>query len=449
MDDSMMEVLFECVLLSALALPACGGDDGNVDRDEETSGDGDGDPTGDGDGDPTTGDGDGDGDPTTGDGDGDGDGDTKPELGDTPNVLCEAAVTNLGVIVEELASADPDPLAVEAAYVDTGLQEFVQLAGAVTGRVEDGLLIDDAAILTSIDAAVDGGDVLDLIDAEYRIYLAMFLYIRHEISDVAATLPDPANDPALLYQRWDASYCYWDGGLRPLAQIADGVGLEGDTIEADIDAAFQRGHAGIEGVQPWAIDEFEVPAAKQEAEKSMYIVAHRLVMQWSADAAAEGDADLASQLARMAHGAFQIIEDRINSKNTPAIATIEAALLGDPAQIDAEQILLDMNIAFAKRTRRYTDLALPDVGDLMGTAEGFAGANEGATYSKLVEPFMTELDGFDREAYRATWATWIEAVENDDLAAGEPAATELTEWNCQFQAALGLAQCSHDIDEMP
>ena len=63
--------LFGLALLSALALPACGGDDGNVDRDEETSGDGDGDPTGDGDGDPTTGDGDGDGDPTTGDGDGD------------------------------------------------------------------------------------------------------------------------------------------------------------------------------------------------------------------------------------------------------------------------------------------------------------------------------------------------------------------------------------------
>jgi hypothetical protein len=106
-----------------------------------------------------------------------------------------------------------------------------------------------------------------------------------------------------------------------------------------------------------------------------------------------------------------------------------------------------MNIAFAKRTRRYTDLALPSVGDLMGTAEGHTGANEGSTYSKLIEPFMAELDGFDAASYRAAWVTWIEAVANDDLAAGEPAATELVDWNCQYQLALGIAECTFDIDE--
>jgi hypothetical protein len=293
-------------------------------------------------------------------------------------------------------------------------------------------------------AAITNGealDLLDLLDIEWRIYLVMQQYIRHEISDVAATLPDPANDPALLYARWDAAYCYWDGALRPLGQIADGIGLPGDSIEADIDAAFERGHASIEGLEPWAIDEWELPAAKQQLEKTTYALAHRLVMQWSAEAASEADA----ALAREAHGAFQMIEDRIASKNTPAIAYIEDALLGDPSAIDADEILLDLNIAFAKRTRRYTDLAITD--DLLGTPGAYAGANEGATYSKLIEPFMLELEGFDLDAYRQTWADWIDAIEADDLAAGQVASDELTQWNCQFQTALGIAECTHAIDE--
>jgi hypothetical protein len=343
--------------------------------------------------------------------------------------------------VSENQSGAPDVLAVEAAYVGTGLQQLVQLSGAVTGRIEAGVLIDDAAIL----AAIADGSPAALIDVEWTIYLAMQQYIRHEISDVAGMLPDPANDPALLYARWDAAWCYWDAGLRPLAQQADAIGLAGDTIEADIDAGFAWGHDGIEGEVEWAIDEWSVPPAKQVVEKSMYTLAHRLVMSWSADAASNADA----LAARRAHGAFQIIEDRINTKNTPAIAVIEAALLGDPAQIDADDILRQMNIAFAKRTRRYTDLALPDVGDLMGVPEGHTGANEGSTYSKLIEPFMAELDGFDAAGYRQAWDTWITAVAADDVAAGQPAAATLTDWNCQYQLSLGIAECTWDIDEQP
>lgn len=427
--------------ITLTALTACVDDAAGTTSDETEGGDGDGDPsTGEGDGDPSTGDGD--GDPSTGDGDGDGDGD-KPELGATPNVLCEASLANLALIVAENDGPNPDPLTIEAAYVDTGLQEFVQLAGAVLGRVEAGLLLDDAAILASIDAAVSVGDPKDMLDVEWRIQFVMHQYLRHEISEVASTLPDPANDPALLYARWDAGYCYWDGGLRPLAQLADAVGLPGDSIEADIEAAFERGHAGIEGVEPWAIDEWELPPAKQQAEKSTYAFAHRLVMQWSADAAAEPDPDRASEIAREAYGAFQLIEDRVATKNTPAIAYIEDALLGDPAAIDPDEILDQMNIAFARRARTYTDAALPGVEDLMGTPGGVADTTEGATYARLVEPFMLELDGFDAALSRQTWATWIEAVESDDLVAGEPAAMLLTDWNCALQTSLGLAECSN------
>jgi hypothetical protein len=334
-------------------------------------------------------------------------------------------------------------MTIEAAYVDTGLQEFVQLSGAVTGRIDDGVLIDDAAIL----AAILDGSPLAMIDVEWTIYLAMQQYIRHEIGDVAATLPNPANDPALLYARWDASWCYWNGALRPLAVMADGVGLTGDSIEADIDTGFQWGHDGIEGAEPWAIDEWSVPAAKQVVEKSMYSMAHRLVMQWSADAAAEANPNIAAAFARAGYGAFQILQDRINSKNTPGIAIIENALLGDPADIEPDDVLLQMNIAFAKRTNRYTNLALPDNAGLMGTPEGYTGANEGSTYSKLIEPFMAELDGFDLAGYRATWMVWITAIADDDLPAGEAASAELLDWNCQYQAALGIAECTWDIDE--
>jgi hypothetical protein len=83
----------------------------------------------------------------------------------------------------------------------------------------------------------------------------------------------------------------------------------------------------------------------------------------------------------------------------------------------------------------------------MGTPEGHTGANEGSTYSKLVEPFMLELDGFDAAAYRSTWEAWITAIVEDDLPAGEAASAELVNWNCQYQAALGIAECTFDIDE--
>src|SRR5690349_370080 len=137
--SARLPLAFSCLFLFG----ACG-DDAQTDDGPETetgSGDGDGD-TGDGDGDGDTGDGDGDtgdgdgdtgdGDGDTGDGDGDGDG---PNLGDTPNVLCEAALANLAMIVAENQSGTPDVMTIEAAYLDTGLQEFVQLSGAVTGRI--------------------------------------------------------------------------------------------------------------------------------------------------------------------------------------------------------------------------------------------------------------------------------------------------------------------------
>ncbi|NJK33394.1 MAG: hypothetical protein HC927_13885 [Deltaproteobacteria bacterium] len=372
-------------------------------------------------------------------------GDEKPELGATPNVLCEAALASFATIVAENQNPDPDPMVIEEAYVDTGLQEFVQLAGVVTGRIEDGVLIDDAAILELLDAEASA---LDMLDLEWRIVLVMHLYIRATINEVSGTLPDPANDPALLYAQWDAAYCYWDGALRPLGQLADQVGPDIDAIEADIDAGFQLGHDHIEGAQPWAIDEFEVPAAKQQVEKTLYSLFHRLTHAWSSEAVDAGDTPEALALAHMAYGAFQPLEDRMAGRNTPGIAIIEEQLLGDPTVIDPDDVLRQMNIAFAKRTRRYTNHALPDVDGTIGTAPGYAAAVEGFTYNKLIDPYLDEaIDGFDQMAYRETWQAWIDAIRNDDLPAAETASAELVDWNCQYQEFLLIAECTASADE--
>ena len=368
----------------------------------------------------------------------------KPELGATPNVQCEAALAQLEIIAMENLSGAPDPELIAAAYIDTGLQAAVQEAGVISGRIEDGVLIDDAAILASIDLALDVGEPSDMIDVEWGVYLALHKFIRSEIAAIADVLPDPANDPALLYARWDATWCYYDGALRQMAQAADAYGLEGDSIEADLDAAYLWGHSGIEGEESWAVDEWVVGPAKQQIEKTTFAMVHRLILGW-AEEAADSD-DLLAQ--RRAYAAFQLIEDRLSGKNTPGIAWIEDALTGPPGDVDVDELTRQLNIAFVKRTRKYTDLALPDVGALMGTSEGFKGATEGSTYSKLVEPFMVQdLEGFDLPAYRASWATWIEAIANDDVPAAETASADLVDWNCQYQAALGIAECTSSVDE--
>jgi hypothetical protein len=204
-------------------------------------------------------------------------GETEPELGATPNVQCEGALASFATVLAENQAEDPDPLAVEMAYVDTALQEFVQQAGAQLGRVDQGVLIDDAAILD----ALDSGTALDLIDVEWRIYLVMHLYVRGQTTSVSGTLPDPANDPALLYAKWDAAWCFWDGALRPLGQASDMLGPDDEaSIETTIDEGFAWGHDYIQGPQPWAIDEWQVPAARQQIEKSLYTLFHRLVHGW-------------------------------------------------------------------------------------------------------------------------------------------------------------------------
>lgn len=366
----------------------------------------------------------------------------KPELGQTPNVLCEAALAQLALIVEENGQADPDPMVIEEAYIGrdgtgTALQDFVQWAGGLLGRVEGAVLIDDEAIL---DALLGSPSAEDLVDVETRIYLVMSKLVRARIAEVAAAQPDMDRDPALLYADWDEAYCYWDGALRLHAQEADGEGLELEGIEADIQMGFEWGHDGIEGPEAsWAIDAWAVPPAKQVVEKSLFRAYDRLVMKHATTAKSSMD----SVVARRAWGYFQIIEDRLAGKNTPGIGTIEGHLEGDPMMIDLVDIRTQLSIAFIKRARGYASAAIDS--NLVGEAEGFKGATEGHTYAKITLPFMeADLQDFDDSAYLQTWADYAQAVQDGEVQAATTASEELVQWNCAYQEHLGIAECTTD-----
>ncbi|MCA9655643.1 MAG: hypothetical protein H6712_00380 [Myxococcales bacterium] len=404
--------------------------------------------------DPDTGSGDGTGTGTgpitegTGD-DGSSDGGTgvpAPELGATPNVLCEAAVAELQIVIDHNASGAPDPMAIAEAYLGpegegTALQQMVQTYGGLLGRVEDGVLIDDAAILDALAA----GTPEAMIDVETRVVLVISQLVRARTAEVAGSQPDVDRDPALLYALWDDAYCYFDAVVRPHAQAADALGGELEPIEADMQHGFEWGHGGIMGPEAsFAIDEWSVPAAKQVVEKSMFRAYDRLVVELAAQAQATGD----PLLARRALGLFQVLEDRLLGRNTPGVDLIEADLGGDPSLIDPAIIRHELDIAWAKRVRRYCSHAIDD--DTTGTPSGHTGGNEGRTYAKVIIPTMEAmLDGFDGATHLQHWDAWIEAIEADDAVAAQAASDLLVPPVCELQGLLGIAECTGSEDQPP
>lgn len=375
---------------------------------------------------------------------GDDTGEPAPELGGTPNPLCEAAVAQLQIIADHNATGAPDLATVTAAYLGedgsgTALQQLVQTWGARLGRVDDGVLVDEAAILDALEA----GTAADLVDVETRIHLVISLLVRAQLTEVAGAQPNADRPPALLYAAWDDAYCYFDAVLRPHAQAADALARELEPTEAAIQAAFEQGHGGIESeAASFAIDEWSVPAAKQVAEKTLFRAIDRRVLELATRAQAEGD----PLLARRALGLFQLLEDRMAGRNTPGIAIIEADLAGDPSLIDPAAIRRELDVAWAKRTRRYADLALQE--GTVGVPAGFTGANEGRAYAHVVIPAMeAALDGFDGADHLAQWDAYVEAIRTDDPVAAQAASDALTPPLCAYQAALGIAACTGTDDE--
>jgi hypothetical protein len=379
------------------------------------------------------------------------DGDDKPALGETTNILCDAAIAELVKIQAERAKAldgdagtTADLAAASIAYEGTALQEAVQRFGGELGRVTDGLLDDDAAILASLAEGTEAG----LIAAEFRIHTLFSQLIRTRTNDISVAPPDMATPVGLRYAAWDEAYCYWVGALRPFAEEADALGLVPgeDAAVTDIEFGFEYGHSGIESeAASFAIDDFVVPPGKQVLEKSMFRVQTKLVIDWAERAATAND-PLAAQVA---DGHFQLIEDRLEGRNTPGITIIEDALAGDPMAIDVDVIEREIAIAFFKRVRTYTDQALG--GEAIRTKDNVKGAWEGWTYVKLVLPAMVrDLPGFDGAAHMQAWLDYRNAVEADDRATAEARSTVLTQANCDYQTTvLGLAACTSNTDETP
>jgi hypothetical protein len=268
--------------------------------------------------------------------------------------------------------------------------------------------------------------------------------VRARITAVSDVLPDPARDPGILHADWDEAYCVWSGVIAPLARSADARSNEG--WEARIVAGFERGSAGIMGPdEPWAADEFATKPAKQIVEKGSFAVVMRELVALAQTAVDAGDA----AAAREALGLFQLIEDRIAGRNTPAIAEIEAMLAGAPDAIDVAAIRDDLAIAFVKRTRKYCDEALQ--ADNLGTVDAVKGAEEGMVYALSILPDMSERlgdAGFVADDYMAAWADYLAAVTNEDIDAATAASEQLVMWNCAMQAELGIAECTSDADEM-
>lgn len=57
-------------------------------------------------------------------------------------------------------------------------------------------------------------------------------------------------------------------------------------------------------------------------------------------------------------------------------------------------------------------------------------------------------EGFDAAAHAAAWDSYVDGVRSgDDINALTDLAADLVEWNCAYQAALGIAACTASDDQ--
>ncbi len=349
----------------------------------------------------------------------DGSGEDNHVLGSRASEGCTAAVESWPDLV-----AAADLSAASAIYEGGALQSYIRASDEISERS------DDAAIVAAL-----AGEQLSAIQP--MIEVAFIARTRTELKRPESLVEDP-------YAAWDEAYCLWGGALRDFglaAEVAGDPSFDRNIIST-IDIAFIDGLAGIEGEPPMAsIDDWEVPPARQRIVKTLFRALHRLVI----DEATSGQNEPAAARRALEH--FQGLEDRLDGRNTPGIEIIES-MLSEPTTLDIGELRRQLNIAFAKRTRKYCSEAL-ESGSL-GVPSGYKGAVEGRTYQTLITPDMVALLGadFDANAYLATWDAWVVAIEKgDDVATATELSKTLVEWNCAYQSALGIAECTASEDE--
>jgi riboflavin biosynthesis pyrimidine reductase len=302
---------------------------------------------------------------------------------------------------------------------------------------------DDVALLEQVLAGLPARDAVgvrsDLALISTQLRGVAFLELRRLLGDVAEARLRGAEAIAA----WDRASCLWEAGLRKLAARAEALPVHGgEGWEASIEEAFDEGRAAIAPAEAGDVaSAIVVKASKQQIEKGLYVVAHRLIL---ADAQAQTAADASEAL-----GLIDALEDRLADRNGPGLQRIRRQLAGDPAKIDAAAIERDLAIAFSKRARKYCDKAV--VGNELATPTAVAETWEGVIYTRLILPGMRAAlssKGFDADAHLEDWERYLDAVEAGDAALAAEISPRLIEWNCAYQAQLGIAECTSSGNEL-
>ncbi len=333
------------------------------------------------------------------------------------------------------AQPTPDLATLRTAYIGTAAQALIKTSDAETGRS------DDAALTAALATDAPGA----FITAEFLLHGALSQRLRHNL-ELAINDKDPTKRAAA----WSAARCAWEQDLRSLAlalqtrsaELSSETDRQDATIAADIDAAFLAGAAALKA-EP--IDERVLKPGHETIEKSWFRVVHRELTTAAGKAQQDGDA----LAARRALGLFNLIRDRLQDRNTPGIAIVEARLGGDPKQLDPAAVLREIDIALVKRARKYASHALD--AKLVGV-EALTSATEGLAYTRILLPGMRAAirdPGFDPEAHVAAWSHFAELAEaGDDPDELKKLSAELVQWNCAYQQALGIRECTATADEL-
>ena len=318
-------------------------------------------------------------------------------------------------------AAEPQLVALHAgdsgaaiAYTGTPLQAWVVAGDAALGRK------DDAAITASLADTSPAGH-------------------HHTKALIEAAIAEGKDDRT---GAWGAARCAWQVALRPLA-LDPAVEASEPGLAAAIDAAFAvpPDPAGFDAV---ALPRYET------IEKSWFRVAHRRLLHAAGESKRTGDPAAAAR----ARGVFEALRDRLKDRNTPGIAVVDAELAkSDPKTIDPDVVEREIAVALVKRARKYCDEAVdPAAGKTLGTPAAAATAAEGLAYTEILLPDMVEKladQRFDRAAHVEAWQAYARAVQDADADEARRISGDLVQWNCAYQRALGLRECTSSADEAP
>lgn len=372
-----------------------------------------------------------------------------PAPASTADPACMAAIPYLNAIHSAIAQPHPVVANLRSAYTGTALQTLIKASDAESGRSDDAALI--AALAPPPGEGMPGPDLpggdgqIAAIQVEYLLHAALSQRLRHNL-EVAADDKDPARRVAA----WSAARCAWEQDLRPLAlalqsrsaELSDETARDDATIAADIDAVFTAGEAALRA-EP--IDERVIKPGHETIEKTWFRVIHRELM--AAAAKARKDSDLLA--ARRARGLFALIRDRLQDRNTPGLAIVDAQLAGNASEIDPAVVQREIDVALVKRARKYCSHALD--AKLTGV-EALTSVTEGLAYTRVLLPGMRAAirdPGFDPAAHVAAWQHFAEAAEQgDDPEELGKLSAELVHWNCAYQQTLGIRECTATADEV-